>query len=506
MKVLIVEDEIRIREGITKLLGKLGDTIEVLGEAGDGEEGIELCERLHPEVIITDVKMPNKDGLQMLQELHDAGVMPKSIVLSAYSEFEYARRAMKLGVTEYLLKPISLGDFSQALDHIRAQLEEERRRKPEQVGTIEQVFRDVLEGRMQIDADSSSYLARNYHLDSNAPMAILCVYLGNEYLSKLEECRKQMTHALSLYAGLQFVCLENEYRRLLVIPMYHYEDGRDLERWLQYQILGAMSAQMALGFAEAASLKDLPEALGHLLPYMDWNISFENHVIIAYPQITKVQTSICVYPIDVENRMKVAICASDDAGIHATMEDFIRTFRSGAVFDPRELKECYVRFLWAIIEIGKEIGNQQIIDLKQQALLEKIMNSKTAAELEQICSEIEGLLITQQEDVTTHLTVKRALGMIYEYYNTGITLDEIAARMNITPEYLGTQFHKETGVKFSTYIKNYRMSKAKELLLGTNLKLYEIAERVGYSDPKYFSKVFKESSGMLPAEYRKTKK
>ena len=82
----------------------------------------------------------------------------------------------------------------------------------------------------------------------------------------------------------------------------------------------------------------------------------------------------------------------------------------------------------------------------------------------------------------------------------------IRDRLNITPEYLGTQFHKAVGMNFSAYIRQYRMNKAKELLCGTQLKLYEIAERVGYADPKYFSRVFKEYTGMLPAEYRKTYK
>ena len=94
--------------------------------------------------------------------------------------------------------------------------------------------------------------------------------------------------------------------------------------------------------------------------------------------------------------------------------------------------------------------------------------------------------------------------MLQEFYTSGITLEEIADKLQITPEYLGTQFHKEMGVTFSTYLKQVRMSKAKELLIGTQLKLYEIAEKLGYSDSKYFSKVFKETFGQLPAEYRKT--
>lgn len=94
--------------------------------------------------------------------------------------------------------------------------------------------------------------------------------------------------------------------------------------------------------------------------------------------------------------------------------------------------------------------------------------------------------------------------MVHEFYGDGITLNEIAGRLNMSQEYLGTQFHKETGEPFSLYIRNYRMAKAKELLIGTQLKQYEIAQRVGYTDAKYFARVFRECTGMSPAEYRKS--
>ena len=85
-------------------------------------------------------------------------------------------------------------------------------------------------------------------------------------------------------------------------------------------------------------------------------------------------------------------------------------------------------------------------------------------------------------------------------------MDEIAEKLKVTPEYLGSQFHKEVGITFSAYIKEYRIQKAKKLLIGTELKLYEIAEKVGYSTPKYLSKIFKEVTGQLPADYRKLNK
>ena len=92
--------------------------------------------------------------------------------------------------------------------------------------------------------------------------------------------------------------------------------------------------------------------------------------------------------------------------------------------------------------------------------------------------------------------------MIHEFYADGITLNEIADRLSLTQEYLGTQFHKELGENFSTYIRNYRLAKAKEMLIGTQLKQYEISEKVGYADAKYFARVFKKSLGSSPRDFR----
>ena len=180
-------------------------------------------------------------------------------------------------------------------------------------------------------------------------------------------------------------------------------------------------------------------------------------------------------------------------------------FQEGKVYSPKEIKECYVRFLWSVINVSKEVGNLIHKEMQQQKLLEKIMKAKMRKELMAATQTIVSFVkIDQTGNEIRNLTVKRAANMLQEFYTSGITLEEIADKLQITPEYLGTQFHKEMGVTFSTYLKQVRMSKAKELLIGTQLKLYEIAEKLGYSDSKYFSKVFKETFGQLPAEYRKT--
>ncbi len=507
MKVLIVEDEIRIREGIENLLSKLNIGLELAGEAENGEEGLRLLRELKPDIVITDIKMPRKDGLEMLTRMVEEHIGAKAIVISAYSEFEYARKAVKLGVTEYLLKPIVFHDFAQALENAMMQVEKDRQEKPAQIGTIEQIFQALISGRMEISDEVTAYLRNNYQIEEMQSFVIVCAYLGSDYESVWEKTKMYFQHAFSMYANLSYCIIESVYRNSLVIVLYHYENSHDLERWMQYQILKHSVERISIGWVEAVGIDRLKNGLDELYPYMDWNISLDREVLISYPKITHVQTASCIYPIELETKIKVAICAYDWDKVEAIMKEFHESFRDGKIYIPKEIKECYVRFLWAIIGIAKEIGCLEQQKLEQQKLLGTVMNAKMREEL---VSASEFLLLHIQpqrlETDVTHLTVKRVKSIIHEFYQTGITLEEIGAKLNITPEYLGTLFHKEIGITFSTYMKNYRIGKAKKLLCGTQLKLYEIAERVGYSDSKYFSKVFKEVTGQLPTEYRKTYK
>ena len=507
MSVLIVEDEIRIREGLGKLLSRPGSPYHVIREAVNGEDGLKAILELEPDIVITDIRMPFMDGLEMLTRMVRAGKRTKAIVLSAYSEFEYARNAMKLGVTEYLLKPLAYNELMQALENVSFQIEKERLEQPEQIGTPEQIFYSILSGRLSVDKQTEEYLANRYHIDCHERISLLCAYHG-ECMST-EDARRYFRHIFSAYPGLDFYILDLMVRSTMTVILRGYRDLKDLERWVQQQILRQSPQRIATGWIEVNSLYELGEGFSLLYPYLEWNISMNDRVLICYPQIRKVQTSSCNYPMDLETQMKAAICADDLEKEQELMKAFHASFCDGRIYAPKEIKESYVRFLWNMIAIAKEIGKIRAAQIDQQELLSRIMNAKLRDELLEASSLVlEELLSSQgsQNADATHLTVKRMKSMIHEFYQTGIMLDEISRKLDMTPEYLGTLFHKETGTTFSTYLKNYRITKAKELLVGTNMKLYEIAEKVGYSDSKYFSRIFKEVTGQLPTEYRRSVK
>ncbi len=503
MNVVIVEDEIRIREGIEKLLLKLNRDYHIIGTAENGAEGLELIREKKPDIVVTDIRMPIMDGLEMLEKMSAEGIQTKAVVLSAYSDFEYARSAMKWGVTEYLLKPTSLTDFAQAMEHAAEQALIVRSRKPAEIGSTEQVFRDLLAGRMNITLQVEKYLGDNYGIAGEDRLMLIVCCLGRHFAQNAAQCRAILESVLSVLSGARYIAFDSPYRKSVAAVIYGCPNTDGALSVLQSR-LGDFGSDTVVGCTEAVGAAGLHEAYDRLFPYMDWNISMDEPSLICYPQIAQIKTESCIYPAELDNRIRSALCAYDSDAAAEAIREFHSRFRCGKIYHPREIKDCYIRFLWLIIAVIKELGGYMDEGVDRQMLLSDIMDAKTRRDLESITEGIMRHLSPAQDDGSiSHLTVKKAVALVREFYADGITLDEISRQLRVTPEYLGTLFHRETGTSFSAYIRNVRMDKAKELLCGTQLKLYEVAQKSGYSDAKYFSKVFRESEGMSPADYRK---
>lgn len=505
MKVIVVEDEDRIREGILGLLEMMDGGYEAAGEAENGEIGLELIRKEQPDIVITDVRMPDMSGLEMLSKMKEEGIASKVIVLSAYSEFEYARTAMKMGVTEYLLKPVSVDEFSRAMNAVKVQIEKERCTQPDTLGTLEQVMGAVLYGQLEPDVSMEEYLKNRYGIDAEQDLVQLCVYLGNDYTDKADRVEKEWRSLLNLDGIQKFCIIRADYEQSLLIIIYQLQNLKELERRIQYLLL---QGQGSAGWIVSKGLADLKNNFELIYSYMDWNLTLGKDVLIAYPKILQIRTAVCTYPIELENRLKTEICQGNFQQIQKVIESFHAYFSGGKLYMPKDMKECYIRFIWAAINIAKEVDMLDYGNLNQQSILDHVMEAKLFTELKETLDNLIGQIRARggNDEAIDHLTVRRVKSMIHEFYQSGITLDEIALKLNVTPEYLSMQFHKVVGETYSSYLKNYRINKAKELLLGTQKRQYEIAKEVGYTDSKYFSRIFRECTGYSPVEYRKTHK
>lgn len=508
MKAVVIEDEILIREGLCKLMKKMFPEIMISSVAGNGQEGLVCIERDKPDLVITDIKMPVMDGLEMITRIQESGLFPKVIVLTAYSEFSYAQQAVKLGVCDYIIKPVVVQEFVQTIRKIQNLYEQEQKRTPDAMGNLDNIVSGILYGTSILDERMEEFLDKKYGIKKDTPLIEMLIYMGQNFETGRERKRNEICRILK-QKELEFVLVDMEYDKTILVLIYGYSSKQEIERWYQNQILfqtrGERKQGTSYGMLEVEGVERIREGYQKLLPYMDWNIVLGGDVLISYPHIADVQTEICIYPVELENQVKTAICVGENEKIREIIRRFHNYFINGQVYSPKEIKESYVRFQWSILNIAKEVGCIDYKKVDQKVLLDRIMNAKTEDELKETFEELLMHMNTSaKETEAVSLAVKKAQSMIHEFYADGITLNEIADRLNLTQEYLGTQFHKELGENFSTYIRNYRLSKAKELLIGTQLKQYEISEKVGYTDAKYFARVFKECVGMSPAEYRKS--
>lgn len=505
MKIIIVEDEIRIQEGMKKLLHKISPDYHVLGIAEDGLEALEMMEREMPDLVITDVRMPNMDGLEMIEEMQRRSMSAKIIILSAYSDFEYARRAMRFGVSEYLLKPVAVNELRQALQFAEMQIDEQRRQKEGSADEylLDSIFYNILSGSQELKSETEDFLKETYGIEQDQKILLVLFYLGSSYEKRKKELEKKISHEFQNKYDIGYSVLSFPKEHRIAVVIYSFRDAVELKKWFEISILSGRRQVDSAGWAEFQGILAFGHILQKLKQQMDFTVVLGSEIMICYPQILKIQTKPFVYPRTLEQDMRAAICLSETERIKGILQGFENNCFSGSLYSPREIKKSYVRFIWNILNVAKEIVYSRFQMIEQQALFDQVMSAITREELSRVLYDLCDKLFQDEKMEQDNYLIQRTKNMVHEFYAQGITLEEIAKRLKITPEYLSTQFRMQCEVNFSTYIKEYRVQKAKELLLGSRLKLYEVAQAVGYSDARYFGQVFKAVTGESPNEYRK---
>jgi two-component system, response regulator YesN len=509
MKIVIVEDEPRIREGLAKIIRKISSDYDIVGEAEDGLEGIRIITEKVPDLVITDVRMPDLDGLEMLYQLGESAVKVKAIVLSAYSEFSYACQAIKLGVSEYLLKPIKVGDLTRSLKNIEDQITAERlSRRQEKELSLEGVLYSIILGGTVVDADLRSTLSRDYRVDAESHCALLTLYLGSGYELDVMRIITRIKIAMTNVSGFEYRVFELPRLSRLMLVAFNIADVESTRNWFDVyfmpRIKEAGPKERCVGWGCFRDFAELKSVMQQVDSCLDWNIVLGGEAMLVWPDVNRTPVVPLSYPIMIESQVRSALCTFERDRYESGIREFMRYMHTDKVYSPKEIKNAFIRFFWSVFNTAREIEYEKYEALEQQDILERITFAVTWTELEGTAS-ILFQLFPRKEGATPGdgSVVRRAKNVVQEFYSQGISLNEVALKISVTSEYLSAQFHRETGTTFSTFIRDYRIQKAKELLIGTNLKLYSIGEQVGYGDSKYFCRVFKEVTGLSPSEYRK---
>lgn len=507
MRIVIVEDEIKIREGIAKMIESQTSHV-VQGEAANGKEGLEMILRFKPDLVITDVRMPKMDGLEMVKTLYERKVPLHAVILSGYSEFEYAQKAIQYGVDEYLLKPLDIDDIKKMLDKVEKKIQREQMAS----GTPGLYLRNLITGDGKEIEKNCSILKEICGFPAEGEYELFVGYIGSAEPSYRDEVEHTAEELKEKYQELKiyYIYIENkQYGYLLGCAEKAQERLDALEKSLYNRLIlryrgkkeKAIWTRRRFGCLE--QIRSTAQELENLLTYA---LVLEPAGWLEAEQAAQYCPKPFAAPASISNQIRNAICRDEMQKLEKGAEEFLAYMAKGR-FEIGEIRKAFIKNYYLIGDTIQEIDHTRYQHLKSKNLLRNIENAVTWHELEHAYRDVIQMIAgtqTKREDISNYV-IKRAINHIREHYQEGLTLEEVAAVLAITPEYLSTLFNREMGINFSVFLKQFRISHAKRMLKGTDLKVYEIANAVGYTDSKYFQRVFKEEIGVSPGEYRQMK-
>lgn len=501
MRVLIVEDEIKIRMGISRLIS-MHTEHTVVGEAKNGQEGLEMAEHFHPDLIISDIRMPVMDGLEMLQKITERGFRSHFVILSGYSEFDYAQQALRYGADDYLLKPLAPEDVTELLTKIQKKINKE---EAEHVKTTEGLLRDVIVNGRKDMTDDYLRLEKTGSFERNKPVFLMAGYIGSASQKYIQALIFQWSRMKEKYPELHIHYITIENTREMFVCVQGEITEEELYKKLKRRVYQNTTEkdQPVWCLTEFINIENIYQAVERLRDYYLYGIQIGYREILTEDRISRISQEEFQYPLQWENRIRTALCRENPGILSRETKEFL-SYVEGMKCHPRYIRKTCKKMLSFMENVCHEVNPEAYKRLQSLDLEKAASGLTTTGEIEK-CFEKAVDIIEESKDKKEDIrnyAIRRAINYIREHYSENISLDMLAARLEITPEYLSTLFNKEVGINFSTFIKRFRISQAKRLLKGTDHKIYEIALEVGYNDPKYFNRVFKEEIGVSPGEFR----
>lgn len=514
-KVLIVDDEQAIREGLTAVLNWESLGFKVAGTAANAIEAKHKYELYCPDLMIVDIRMPGRDGLELIQELRVQDPELNIIILSGYADFSYAKRAMSFGIDNYLLKPVDEDELERYLTKLAAELNSRvvNREKDAavKVWSREMLVQSLLmESGLQSPQPLKTSLTEAGLLWESYQVVLIRLLLQNNADNGPSTAVKSSLAACFEEHGWGIVFSLDSYLGVLLQPSFQKELVRKL---MVEAITEAVSAQGLECIITAGDMVDSAEqlsrsresALARMRDYF-----FYDETGIIGPDSLRLREGLPVQPgetpqrlEDLADRLYFAI----DVGSSELLPSLIQQtgeLMISAGFSEMAVKSHYVRLLTSLInklalhhgELGRQHSrmDEHIQPVYKHTSLPRLQRYITV-----LLEQYAGRIALDDREVL----MKRMLDLIHRHYSENLKLDTLADVFTYSSAYLGKLFKNNTGYSFNSYLDKVRIEKSKELL-DQGCKIHLAANKVGYSDVDYFREKFKKIEGISPSAYRRS--
>lgn len=530
-KLVLVDDDAILRNGLKTVVDWHSLGIQFAGEAEDGEEGLRIIEEINPELVITDINMPNMNGLELITKITSRFRSCKVIVLSGFDEFDYVRKALRERVFDYLLKPIGEEALAEVLRKAIKSLEEEKQRflneeelnrklKQSIPALKERYLNYVLNGRMKLE--------EAIELCKTMPFAIRCKNVIVAVVEVSQSSYEQDYGKLHIIMiGLKdmikevlkeqyiFEIAESHIGRLAVILNYTEAQGQteiieDMMRWCRQfndMLEQYFPVDVTIGIGRPYENGEMAVfSYREAVESLEYRILMKGTKILFYGDIYIDTSQYMYYPLDIEERILTAVRGGNVEKAAYETAAFISCFINKNITSPFQLKRGCQQLIYSLMRKLVEWNiNLELTETRGESIEQRIRRAMSSAELEtQVIGFIKyaAMSISEMRSGANRSVIEKACSYMEKHYGENIGLDDIAGAVFLTPNYFAGMFKNEMGKTVLTYLTDLRMEKARQLLRDRAVKIYAVSEKVGYRDVKYFVKTFKKYFGMTPAEFR----
>lgn len=517
---VVVDDELYVRKGLIETIDWESSGYRIVGEAGNGEEALALIRSEQPDLVITDIRMPILDGLGLIQAVAEERLEVQFIIISGYNDFRYAQQAMRYGVLDYVLKPVDQDELADTLAKLRERLAGKGRQQSRDTDPLEEAQVERLL-RGELDEATGAQCDKIWTQAGAAAFSYVLFELNNvlPWNDRIAPAKRDIRSAIqaaliqaSELGAASPVMYEHRRAYGAIIPdLYLEAHGGSLRGFLQ-AVYRQITEQFALEFriyagSPVSDWKLLQQSYLEAKDAMQFKLLKPDDAIILSAEIMGLSLHYRHLDEDVYRRLTEAIETNDRSTIQMALDRLFSDFQEKS-FSPEAIKTAILQCVLSIVKSIREVEG----DEKELASLVPMMNwHDHSITLDHLRRMLETFAMEAAElyHKLSGAFGKGGIHQIKRYvelnYHQNITLKTIAAQFYMNSAYLGQLFKKRYGTYFNDYLQSLRITEAKKLLRQTDLRVYEIAEKVGYSYADYFVIQFEKLEQMTPTEYRNRK-
>ncbi len=535
-KVLFADDEILTREAITENTPWEETGFTLMGTAQNGKEAIELMENSRPDLLITDICMPIMDGIELSKFVKNNYPEIQVVILSGYDEFEYAKQALKNGVAEYILKPITSLELKEELLKFKDKIDKANNQKCH----VEKIQR-AYEKNMPVVREHflNRLLEGNISKEQIVKrLEYFNINLAGTYQAVAFVEIEDATEILKLYPGIpenlmQFAIanianevLENETRTITFqnvndtcVVIYMEESENKLQKLIyktgnniREEMQRCMKTNVYIAVGETVHAptqwKKSYESARHA---KEFKYLLEEPVFIFKKDYRKAEYRTEQFNMEMNewiDKLVLSIKANQKEVLEKTIRDLFKKI-SDAKYERQDaclqIQNCVLSIAIKLEEMGLELPNHAE---RETSFMNKLHSYKKISMIEEkfsaFCLELTDIIASKKEDSNQTMAELAIDYMIKNFNNPELSLNMVCEYLSVSVSYFSMIFKNYTKETFIEMLTKVRMEKAKKMFQTTRKKNYEVSEAVGYNDPHYFGVIFKKYTGMTPTEYIRT--